>query len=102
MGNFKASYYSLPYEQQVRFRKSIKWLEQNAGLKLGDDITDAHIDKLSDALKNWSKSNAGKDFGGIGGKSDVYHLLSSLDYKKMLSADEFTFLNKAPVTSSHW
>ena len=24
MGNFKASYYSLPYEQQVRFRKSIK------------------------------------------------------------------------------
>tara|TARA_R100001463_G_scaffold118_2_gene628 strand:- start:13103 stop:17062 length:3960 start_codon:yes stop_codon:yes gene_type:complete len=101
MGNFKVSYYNLPFEQQVRFRKAIKWLEQNAGLKMGDDITDAHIDKLSHALKNWSKES-GKDFAGVGGKSDVQALLSSLDYKNMLSANEFAMINKAPVTSSHW
>jgi LysM repeat protein len=102
MGPFKTSYYNLPFEQQVRFRKSIKWLEQNAGLKIGDDITDAHIDKLSDGLKNWTKSDAGMDFAGVGGKSDVEALLSSLDYKNMLSANEFAMINRAPVTSPHW
>ena len=97
-------YHELPFEQQVRFRKSIKWMEDNIGLYGGDDITDAHIDKLSHALKNWSKSEAGKDFGGIGGKADVYNLLSNLDFQQMLPRDGSVaaLFSKAPMGSKYW
>ena len=44
-------YQSVAPEQQVRQRKAIAWLEENAGLKMGDDITEEMVEKLGIGLK---------------------------------------------------
>ena len=90
------SYMELPFEQQVRFRKAIKWLEQNADLKMGDDITNEHIDKLSMGLQNWARE-LGEDFAGKGGKTDVLNLLTELDPHQFLKSGQFTISKNANV-----
>ena len=79
---------SQPFEQQVRFRKALSWLEKNAGLKPGGNVTDDQVKKLTDAITNWSKES-GKDFAGSGGFSDVQHLFSNLDARQFLSQGQY-------------
>ena len=56
-----SEYQSVPPEQQVRFRKAIGWLEENAGLKMGDEITEEMVEKLGKGLNEgeteFAKSN---------------------------------------------
>jgi hypothetical protein len=91
-------YFNLPHEQQVRFRKAIKWMEDNIDLKVGDDITDEHVEKLSFAIQNWSRE-LGADFAGKGGRSDVYGFLTDLDPHQFLDEGQFTTLKRANVRS---
>ena len=77
-----------PFEQQVRFRKALSWLEKNADLKPGGNVTDDQVKKLTDAITNWSKES-GKDFAGTGGYSDVQHLFSSLDVNQFLKEGQY-------------
>ena len=44
-------YQSVAPEQQVRQRKAIAWLEENAGLEMGGDITEEMVEKLGIGLK---------------------------------------------------
>lgn len=79
---------SQPFEQQVRFRKALSWLEKNAGLKPGGNVTDDQVKKLTDAITNWSKE-AGEDFAGKGGFADVQHLFSNLDANQFLKEGQY-------------
>lgn len=81
-------YLSYPWEQQVRFRKALGWLEKNAGLKVGDNVTDEQVEKLTDAIANWSKEQ-GKDFRGTGANYDIQHLFSSLDKEQFLKEGQY-------------
>ena len=92
-------YENLPHEQQVRFRKAITWMEDNVGLKVGDDITDEHVEKLSFAMQNWSKE-VGKDFLGKGGRTDVLSFLTDLDPHQFLKEGQVSMLKKASVNSA--
>ena len=85
-------YLSRPWEQQVRFRKALNWLEKNAGLKAGDNVTDEQVAKLTDAIANWSKE-AGKDFRGTGPNYDIHHLFSSLDAQQFLQPGQYLMPN---------
>jgi len=76
------------FEQQVRFRKALNWLEKNAGLKAGDNVTDEQVAKLTDAISNWSKE-AGKDFRGTGSNYDIQHLFSNLDAEQFLKEGQY-------------
>ena len=91
-------YLSRPWEQQVRFRKALNWLEKNAGLKSGDNVTDEQVAKLTDAIANWSKE-AGKDFRGTGANYDIQHLFSSLDAEQFLKPGQYLMPN-APRTAN--
>ena len=91
-------YFNLPYEQQVRFRKAIRWMEDNIGLKVGDDITDEHVKKLTFAMQNWTR-DIGADFAGKGGRSDVYNFLMDLNPHQFLKEGEFTMLKRTPINS---
>jgi len=83
---------SQPFEQQVRFRKALSWLEKNAGLKPGGNVTDDQVKKLTDAITNWSKE-AGEDFAGKGGFADVQHLFSNLDANQFLKEGQYLLPN---------
>ena len=80
------------FEQQVRFRKALGWLEKNAGLKVGDDVTDKQVETLTDAIANWSKEG-GKDFRGTGANFDIQHLFSNLDAEQFLKPGQFLMPN---------
>ena len=79
---------SQPFEQQVRLRKALGWLEKNAGLKPGGNVTDEQVKKLTDAITNWSKES-GKDFAGTGAYADVQHLFGNLDARQFLSEGQY-------------
>ena len=98
MSTIDKQYFNLPHEQQVRFRKAIRWMEDNIDLKVGDDITDDHVEKLTFALQNWSRE-IGADFAGKGGRSDVYGFLTDLDPHQFLDEGQFTILKRADVRS---
>jgi len=85
-----------PFEQQVRFRKALDWLQTNAGLKPGGNVTDLQVEKLTDAMINWSK---GKDFIGKGAFADVGHLFSSLDRRQFLSKGEYLLPGAYPYAN---
>jgi len=87
-----------PFEQQVRFRKALGWLEKNAGLKVGDNVTDEQVEALTDAIANWSKEQ-GKDFRGSGANFDIQHLFSSLDAEQFLKPGQYLMPN-APRTAN--
>ena len=86
------------FEQQVRFRKALGWLEKNAGLKVGDNVTDEQVEALTDAIANWSKEQ-GKDFRGSGANFDIQHLFSSLDAQQFLKPGQYLMPN-APRTAN--
>jgi len=86
------------FEQQVRFRKALGWLEKNAGLKAGDNVTDEQVEKLTDAIANWSKEQ-GKDFRGTGANFDIQHLFTSLDAEQFLKPGQYLMPN-APRTAN--
>jgi len=86
------------FEQQVRFRKALGWLEKNAGLKVGDNVTDEQVEALTDAIANWSKEQ-GKDFRGTGANFDIQHLFSSLDAEQFLKPGQYLMPN-APRTAN--
>ena len=86
------------FEQQVRFRKALGWLEKNAGLKVGDNVTDEQVEALTDAIANWSKEQ-GKDFRGTGSNFDIQHLFSSLDAEQFLKPGQYLMPN-APRTAN--
>jgi hypothetical protein len=79
---------SQPFEQQVRFRKALSWLEKNADLKPGGNVTDDQVKKLTDAITNWSKES-GKEFAGSGPLADVQHLFSNLDVNQFLKEGQY-------------
>ena len=79
---------SQPFEQQVRLRKALGWLEKNAGLKPGGNVTDEQVKKLTDAITNWSKES-GKDFAGKGAYADVQHLFGNLDARQFLGEGQY-------------
>lgn len=89
---------SQAFEQQVRFRKALGWLEKNAGLKVGDDVTDEQVEALTDAIVNWSKEG-GKDFRGSGANFDIQHLFSNLDAEQFLKPGQYLMPN-APRTAN--
>ena len=86
------------FEQQVRFRKALGWLEKNAGLKVGDNVTDEQVEALTDAIANWSKEQ-GKDFRGTGANFDIQYLFSSLDAEQFLKPGQYLMPN-APRTAN--
>ena len=79
---------SQPFEQQVRLRKALGWLEKNADLKPGGNVTDEQVKKLTDAMANWSKES-GKDFRGTGAYADVQHLFGNLDIRQFLDDGQY-------------
>ena len=95
-GQTTKGYLELPFEQQVRYRKAIAWLEENAGLKTGDDITNEHIDKLSMGMQNWARE-LGEDFSGKGGRTDVLKLMTSLDPRQFLKEGQVALGKNANI-----
>jgi hypothetical protein len=57
-------YQSVAPEQQVRQRKAIAWLEENAGLEMGGDITEEMVEKLGKGLKEGEIKFAKRNQGG--------------------------------------
>ena len=98
-------YQSVAPEQQVRLRKSIRWLEDHADLKMGGEITDEHVKKLGDALKNFGQSRkypGSEEMVGGGKTSDIRELLGHLDLSSVLEPGEAAFLSEIPVGSKKW
>ena len=59
-----SDYINAPHEQQVRARRAVQWLEDNAGLKMGEEITTPMVEKLGEAIKNGETRFAERNTGG--------------------------------------
>jgi len=81
-----AEYQSIAPEQQVRFRKAIGWLEENAGLKMGDEITEEMVEKLGKGLNEgeteFAKSNMFGEWSAPSEEGGIYkHKVLKGDYR---------------------
>ena len=106
MGNIPTHFYeSLPQEQQVRFRKAIRWMEDHADLKMGDDITDDQVKTFGESIKNWSKADkypGAEEFLGSGKFREAHNIFSEIDLKSVLGEGEVAMINSIPIGSERW